>query len=260
MMPKNKILLTLLAMLSNASISIAAESPQFVPGEALVPVTLSSRSPNDIICRGGKAIDHFITKGLPVEITRIPDDSGWMLSMQYQVSNMGNRKYMGESFDAYFVCSTGKYKITINPSLESSKTVWLGDGMNKNIDENIKQFNENETEKFAADLATQIINDNGKGDFLPESYEITRPSKSMQKWFENVVDGAAIRPLRVIKVNGTGIKAIEYQVRGLRTKDILPKDYLQTPLGLNIFSITPEITHFEKGTEATLVITYMDRG
>jgi len=262
----NKFKLTLLfgALFTYAATAVAEESsldnPQVVPGGQLIPVTLSNRSPNDVLCRGGKAIDYWVSQGLPIEITKIPDSSGWMISMLSEVSNKGNRRYFFESFEAYFICSTGTFKTTINPKLEKSKTVWLGTGVENTIKENLELIKSKDIETFAADLATQIINDNGNGDMLPNSYSVKLPPKSIRNWHENIISGALIRPVREIKVDGTGITAIEYEVMATRTINLTHKMFLKTPLGANIFVVSLENEALKKGQKSSVVITHLDRG
>ncbi len=236
------------------------DKPQVVLGGQLGAVDLSNRSPNDVLCRGGKAIDYWMTTGLPVEIVKIPDASGWMVSMRGEVSSQGDRRYFFESFEAYFVCTTGTFKTTINPVLEKSKTVWLGTGVENNINHNLELIKEKDIESFVADLATQIINDNGKGDFLPSSYSIRKSPAAISKWHNNIIDGIDIKPLREIKVDGTGVTAIEYLVKAKRPILLKHTMFLQTPLGANIFGVSLENEALKPGQESTVVITHLHRG
>jgi hypothetical protein len=215
-----------------------------------------------VLCRSGKAIDFFVSDGLPVEIQMIPDESGWMFNILYEVSSLGNRRYFSESFEAYFVCTTGTFKATITPDLTTSKTIWLGSGAEKDIQKNIDKINSQDIETFVADLGTQIISDNGKGHMLPDSYTIKPSPSALSKWHDNIVDGLAIKPVRSIKIDGTGITAIEYEIKALRLwKPYKPHvSFLQTPLGGNIFAISMEDEVLKKGQRSTVVIMHLERG
>ncbi|EJL6420410.1 TPA: type-F conjugative transfer system secretin TraK [Vibrio cholerae] len=251
-----------LATSANEKASVADEdTPQIVPGGKLYPIKLSNRSPNDVLCRNGEAIDYWLSEGLPVEVEMIPDKSGWMISIPYDVNqSSGERRYFFESFEMYFICSTGKYKTTVNPEITTSKTVWLGTGAEKNIQANIDMMKGKDIELFVTNLATTIINDNGNGDMLPSSYTIKLPPKTLRKWHDNIVSGLLIQPLREIKVDGTGVTAIEYKVKAMRPVVLKHTSFLQTPLGANIFAVSLENETLKSGQESSVVITHLERG
>lgn len=253
----------LLAALS-LSFTAAAEENQIqkIVGNSLTPIQLSNRSVNDVLCQNGEAIDFYAADNVPVVVNKIPDSSGWIVTFQYlqNENNPTEIRYFGEEVEMYFVCSTGTYKSTIKPVHSKSKTVILSDGGAGKISSNIELIRGRDIEEVAVEFALQIINDNGSGTGLPDSYTIKKASPDVFKWHENIIAGISLRPERSVKIDGIGLRANEYSIRADRNVELKHVNFLKTPLGANIFTITPEDTKLIKGQMTTVVITHLERG
>jgi len=264
-MNKLKLLVSGLLFLSCSAVSsqqIDNNDIQKVIGNSLSPIKLSNRSVNDVLCQNGDAIDHYVSESVPIVITKIPDDSGWIVTYEYlqNENNPTEIRYYGEEQEVYFVCSTGTFKTSIKPVHEKSKTVILSDGGANRVNSNIKAIRGRDIEEVAVEFALKVINDNGSGINIPDSYTIKQAPKSLQKWHDNIIGGVSLRPERSIKIDGIGLRADEFTVKANRSVQLKHVNFLKTPLGGNIFTVTIEDVRLIKGQKTTVVITHLERG
>ncbi|CDT76412.1 TraK domain-containing protein [Vibrio crassostreae] len=263
-MNKYKLLMAMLifAPCSTYASQDASNNIQKVIGNSLSPIELSNRSVNDVLCENGTAIDYFVSESVPIIITKIPDGSGWIVTYEY-LQNKNNPieiRYFSEEQEVYFICSTGTFKTSIKPVHEKSKTVILSDGGGNKIHTNLEFVRGRDIEEVAVEFALKVINDNGSGIGIPDSYTIKPAPSSIRKWHQGIVGGVTLRPERSIKIDGVGLRADEFTIKAERDIELRHVNFLKTPLGGNIFTVTIEDTRLIKGEKTTVVITHLERG
>lgn len=263
-MNKYKLLMASLLLASCSAHAAQDDSSniQKVIGNSLSPIELSNRSVNDVLCENGEAIDYFVSESVPVVITKIPDSSGWIVTYEY-LQNKNNPieiRYFSEEQEIYFVCSTGTFKTSVKPVHEKSKTVILSDGGEGGVRKNLEVVRGRDIEEVAVEFALQVINDNGSGIGIPDSYTIKAAPPSVRVWHRNIVGGVSLKPERSVKIDGVGLRADEFTVKANKDVELRHVDFLKTPLGGNIFTVTIEDTRLIKGEKTTVVITHLERG
>ncbi|MFZ3461471.1 TraK domain-containing protein [Vibrio harveyi] len=251
--------------LAVASFSALANEPVTVQPEKITNVVMSNKDLNRVVCTNGGAVDFLVSEEKPINVGYTSDGKAFTVKFSVNTNTVtGERRYVTTPVEAVFVCGSESFEMIIEPKMVDMRKIKLGsESQADSIKENMALFRGMEMEDAAQLLSTQIILESANNP-LPYSYTIKPAPKDLSSTWFNLVDGIVLRPIRDVKVDGVGLRATEYQMLAKRNVSLNETDFLITPLGENIISITTDLDanyknlYMKRGQQATLIIGHLE--
>lgn len=235
-----------------------SSSPALAQSIAALPdqtsrIRLSNRDVNHIVCVGGEIEDVKFSaeKGLSVE--RGGSDA-WVkfLVLETDDPNIGGagaktRTYVTTPSEFFVACNGSIYPLYAEPSDIPAQTVTLVPGSPQRARANDALLGPLVEEERAVGIALAILHDR-----VPASFAEVAPGSARVVVAD--LPGVSLTERRRLEIEGAGLSASEYLVHAATPVTLDERDFLDSALGSDIFSVTLDRLTLGQGESARLIV------
>ena len=224
----------MLVILFAVQVSVAYGSSPILP-EVTTAVDLSSSDINRIVCPG--MISDLIfsqEKGLDGHF------AGNNAFVKFTITVQGDdKRYSTTPTELFVSCNETIYSLIVTPKRIPSVTLRLSPPATRELKQNISRYQALPFEK----KVLQLIREAYQGGY-PDSYRITEADATL-----NISVDLSVRLLRIVDVEGVGLRLKEYNVKATADESIqiTEKDFLRTEMGERIIAVVVENHRIEQG-------------
>ncbi len=229
---------------------VSAELVEEITGDTW-NVVLSNRDVNRFVCASGLMGEPIFSEEKGI-IGHVVKDSAFI---KFLILKTGDTEQFVTARAEFFLLCDGAYtKVLATPQDIPSKTFRIGGSTARRIEKNRAVYSGRDPESVGRELTERVF----AGDYL-SGYSIT---KQAGNWLTITMESALTgKPytleamhVRTINVEGTGLGAREYVLRGRGRLEMSEMDFAVPDFGSDTFGITVEPKVLIPGREGRLVI------
>lgn len=217
-------------------------------------IRLSNRDVNHIVCVGGEIEDVKFSaeKGLAVE--RGGSDA-WVKFLVLETDDAGakTRTYVTAPSEFFVSCNSAIYPLYAEPADIPAQTVTLVPGTPQRARANDALLGPLVEEERAVGIALAILQDR-----VPASFAEVAPANARLTVTD--LPGVSLIERRRLEIEGAGLSASEYLVRAAGAVTLDERDFLDSSLGSDIFSVTLDRLTLGPSESARLIVVRRSAG
>lgn len=224
-----------------ATVQAAQASSPILP-EVTTAVDLSSSDINRIVCPG-TINDLIFSKEKGIEGHFVGNNA----FVKFTITVQGDdKKYSNTPTELFVSCNDTIYSLIATPKRIPSVTLRLSPPTTGDFKQNISRYQGLPFEK----KVLQLIREAYQGVY-PDSYRISDTDAQV-----NISVDLSVRLVRIVHVEGVGLRLKEYKVKGTSDENISvsEKDFLKPEMGENIIAVVVENHTIEQGGSTRVFI------
>lgn len=215
--------------------------------EKTTQIVLSNTDVNRVVCRDGKVSDVFFSEEKGVVVSTAGENVFVKTKMKRNLST-GEIIRPVLNIDLHVVCAGQVYSIIGALKPVPAQTVYLTDGMGQ-VRKNLALLGAMPVEKRIRSILLSAYRNE-----YPESFTV----RAMNEAFANM-DGNIIDRVRVIRIEGLGLRVTEYQYHASKAVRLQERDFLQPAFGQHIAAVSIDSDNGQLSAGQTARVFVMER-
>ena len=232
---------------------LGAQSITALPDQTSM-IRLSNRDVNHLICVGGEIEDVKFSAEKAISVEKGGSDA-WIKFLVKEVDDAGTitRSFVTTASEFFVTCNGAIYPLYAEPSDIPAQTVTLVPGSTQRARANDELLGPLVEEERTVSITLAMLQDR-----IPASFTAVAPRAGPIR--VAALPNARISEIRRVEVEGSGLSASEYRVE-VPTETLLDERvFLDSALGIRIFSVTADRLSLKAGETARVVIVRRGEG